>query len=112
MNAAVQKLLSLGASLSIGLGAGWFEIRARSLESRRSPVSMTPGNAEPAIPDILPESLPLIFQGLSSADSEEKKATKATLEFLPDEEFDDPSAAANWWQQNRYRFDRNLIRAE
>ena len=35
-----------------------------------------------------------------------------TAEFLLDEEFDDPSAAAAWWQRSRHRFDHNLIRVE
>lgn len=61
--------------------------------------------------DATPESLPLIMEGLSSRNSEVRDETRGTLQFLLDEEFSDSEAAARWWQRNRHRFDRNLIRA-
>lgn len=62
--------------------------------------------------DASTESLPIIFRGLASPCSQVRDETKATLQFLIDEDFEDPSAATVWWQHNRHRFDRNLIRME
>lgn len=61
--------------------------------------------------DATPDSLPIIMEGLSSRNSDVREETKGTLQFLLDEEFSDSETAMQWWQRNRHRFDRNLMRA-
>ncbi|QJE98287.1 hypothetical protein [Luteolibacter luteus] len=80
-----------------------------ALRSSKSDVALA-GLGELEV-DATPDSLPIIMEGLSSRNSEVREETRGTLQFLLDEEFRDSEAAAQWWQQNRHRFDRNLIRA-
>jgi hypothetical protein len=105
MNAGLQKLLSLGTSLSIGLGLGWF---ARLQGDAGIPRSVTVVNP-PAAPVLLPELVPA--PRFSSGESPERGAPRETFEFLLDEEFDGPAAAASP-QRDRHRFNRNPIRVE
>jgi hypothetical protein len=80
-----------------------------ALRSSRADVALA-GLGELEV-DATPDTLPIIMEGLSSRNSDVREETKGALQFLLDEEFSDSEAAAQWWQRNRHRFDRNLIRA-
>jgi hypothetical protein len=105
MNAGLQKLLSLGASLTIGPGPGRLARLHGSAGIPRFAVVVHP----PAVPSLRPAFVPA--PGFPAGDSRVKEVPRETFGFLLDEEFDDPPAAA-WWQRNRHRFDRNPIRVE
>ena len=83
---------------------------ARALRSTHPDIALA-GLGELEV-DATPDSLPLIMEGLSSRNGNVRAETKSTLQFLLDEEFNDSKAAVEWWQRNRHRFDRNLIRAD
>jgi hypothetical protein len=91
------------------LAQGWRErVLVRAMLGPQRDVALA-GLAELEV-SATPATVPLLFEGLAAPDPEVRQETRDTLEFLLDETFTDARAAAAWWEANRQRFDRDLIR--
>ena len=83
---------------------------SRAMQSREQDVALA-GLAELEV-DASTATLPQIFEGLAAPNPEVREETRRTLEFMLDQSFDTPQAAATWWNANRHRFDAQLIRLD
>jgi HEAT repeat protein len=58
------------------------------------------------------KSVDVLIEGLNSQMEETRFESREILSFLFDQEFDSATAANDWWQANRDKYDRDLVEKE
>ena len=57
-------------------------------------------------------SVDIIIEGLNSQVEDTREESREILDFIFDQRFDSATAASKWWQENRSKYDRDLVEKE